>query len=218
MILLIQFLLIITSIDFINPQLSDLITYNLRHSNQTSHPSYKRDDHHDFPEYSFCGDKNKMCFGLSRIKSGDCISKSNCLVLVTMEPVGSDGFEMAVRFNVYGYAFEYKAVYEKWIGVALSHDNLMGEDIVVECLSSEGSIRVSYNKPFHQNQVDGVRSNGIDLKGNRIYDNGKLHCSWIWEQKSRVIVDKKTYFYDFSEYKYHILVARGSLIRGTSSN
>ncbi|BFY99947.1 hypothetical protein BsWGS_02987 [Bradybaena similaris] len=98
---------------------------------------------------------------------------------------------------------------DKWIALALSHDALMGDDSVMECVMENGNVLVktSYNKGKFNEYPDDKTAGLSDYQGS--VKDGVLACRF--RRKIQYPVEPRVF--DLSQ-NYYIMVATGEAVSG----
>ena len=151
--------------------------------------------------YTNCKEKGKaLCLGFP----DNCIESENCDIVMAVVNTGYGMSEGTVSFQLIGKPDGDSG----WIAGALSEDDQMGNDSVVECLllsNSKTILRNSWNEGY-SNQVIGDVT-GIVQNGPVIFDKGLLNCKWTRVQNTKV----KDMAFDLKNKKYYFLLAKGPI-------
>ena len=153
--------------------------------------------------YASCkNSETTLCFGLPNEK---CIESENCDLALAITKSGYGMSGGTVSFQLIGKP---DVKDSGWIASALSEDNQMGDDSVVECLLLSNSttlLRNSWNEGY-TNEVIGDLPGIVEL-GPVVYDSGLLNCKWSRAEVTKV----KTVTFDLNTKKYYILLAKGQI-------
>lgn len=150
------------------------------------------------PFYKGCGD-TKSCFGFPT----NCVNQQNCRAAVSTKVLGERYF---FEMKTFGGPAAY-------VASALSLDDKMGNDSVIECVPEGGSVRAysswTYREPNFGVTRENVPQNIYKLiEGS--YDNGQIYCRVERDAVSTVNGIK----FDLIKQKYNVLVASGTANKG----
>lgn len=177
-------------------------------------PSHSTRDLIYYLDYNVCS--RKLCFGLPH----GCLRRRNCIMLLTAGFVpytdSTVEFEIiadhktamsskrAVAFGSTSPIISTSAYYS----MALSHDKIMGNDSVTDCILSNGRPQImnSINVGKSNEELSESEFHGVTLM-NATYHNGILFCKW---RKRRRFTLRGTR-YNLRDDKYHIMLAFGRL-------
>ncbi|XP_055318321.1 putative ferric-chelate reductase 1 homolog isoform X3 [Sitodiplosis mosellana] len=153
------------------------------------------------PIYEGCGE-TKSCFGFP----DGCVDSKSCQTVATSIVRGER------------YEFEIKSSPRDnpaYVAVALSNDDKMGDDSVMECVPEAGQIRAytSWTMPRPNLGVtrQGVPQNMIRLL-DASYVDGVIYCRILREPRTNILGNN----FDLINNKYHLLVASGSSLKPNS--
>lgn len=146
------------------------------------------------PFYKGCGD-TKSCFGFP----ANCVDQQNCRAVVSTKVLGERYF---FEMKTFGGPAAY-------VASALSMDDKMGNDSVIECVPEGGSVRAysswTYREPNFGVTRENVPQNIYKLiEGS--YNNGQIYCRVERDAVSTVNGVR----FDLIKQKYNVLVASGS--------
>lgn len=152
------------------------------------------------PFYDQCGD-TKSCFGFP----DGCVEQKNCKAAVATIVIGE-------RYLFEMKAFDQNAAY---VASALSMDNKMGDDSVMECVPERGQgIKAyaswTYSSPKYGVTRENVPQNIVRLVDSS-YTNNQIYCRVERDTVSTVRGNN----YDLVRNKYNVLVASGSSNKGS---
>ncbi|XP_075679707.1 putative ferric-chelate reductase 1 homolog isoform X2 [Dermatophagoides pteronyssinus] len=177
-------------------------------------PSHSTHDLIYYLDYNVCS--RKLCFGLPH----GCLRRRNCIILMTagfvlytdsvveFEIIADHKSAMtskrAVTFGSTSPIMSTSAYYS----MALSHDKIMGNDSVTDCILSNGRPQIlnSINVGKSNEELSESEFHGVTVM-NATYNNGILFCKW---RKRRRFTLRGTR-YDLRDDKYHIMLAFGRL-------
>lgn len=146
------------------------------------------------PFYEDCGN-TKSCFGFPT----NCIDQQNCRAAVATKVLGERYF---FEMKTFGGPAAY-------VASALSMDDKMGNDSVIECVPEGGSVR-AYSSWTFRNPNFGVTRDEVPQNIYKLiegsYNNGQIYCRVERDAVSQV----KGVTFDLIKQKYNVLVASGT--------
>lgn len=143
--------------------------------------------------YSECG-TIRSCMGYP---SG-CVTKKNCLNLLTFSPA-ADGTE--VNFELIS-----KVPMNSYVAMALSTDQNMGDDSVIQCFSTSNvQMSASTNKGYSNIKADGNPQHFTPIRTSFV--DGVLNCSFSRRMETTV----GGIMTDMKNNEYHLLLVSGPL-------
>jgi len=141
----------------------------------------------------------KACFGYP----DGCVEDGRCEMIVTYEPAGD-----------LGYLFHMKGRSSGYVSIALSRDQIMGDDLTTNCVvSSNGAVDINtgYNYGHSGNKIikrGGNRTHPVDGITERIENSRK--DGWIsckWKRSAEMMIESEAW--SLGEDRYHLMLARG---------
>ncbi|CAG2103861.1 unnamed protein product [Medioppia subpectinata] len=160
--------------------------------------------------YNTCN--GKLCLG----HPNGCIATKTCDQLLAITNSGYGLSDGKVAFHMIGKASNDDSAATGWIATALSLDNLMGNDAVVECLvlaDGKTILRNSWNTNPGKDLTNEIIGNvmGVETTGDVVYDGGLINCKWT--RAANTVVRDKTF--DLSQ-SFYVLLAKGKLTDTTT--
>lgn len=153
------------------------------------------------PDYLPCKNKSEFCIGLP----SNCIETENCAVLFK-----STSTYQANQFQFELIGYDISATEGKYVAVALSDDQNMGDDLVFSCLKLKNDQRVKFEVSENIGNINRV----LPFKAwtevtpvSYMMNNGKISCKW--EIRYDTQINNKHYNF-YNDY-YYILLAKGNL-------
>ncbi|XP_031639436.1 putative ferric-chelate reductase 1 homolog isoform X2 [Contarinia nasturtii] len=153
------------------------------------------------PIYEGCG-QTKICFGFP----DGCVNSKSCRTIATSIVRGER------------YEFEIKSAPGEnpaYVAVALSSDDKMGDDSVMECVPEAGQIRAYASWTLPRPNL-GVTRQGIPQKFIRLLDasyiDGVIYCRISRDARSTIYGKE----FNLINTQYHLLVASGSSLKQNS--
>ncbi|XP_075215602.1 putative ferric-chelate reductase 1 homolog [Lycorma delicatula] len=148
--------------------------------------------------YSGCG-KTKNCLGLPE----GCISVRNCTTAVSVRPLGLK------------YQFDMIAKQSEYVAFALSDDQLMGADNVVECIH-DGANGVKAYRSWNvanakKNMREYYEQTGFSLVTGS-YADGYIYCRILHDSLNTL----NDITFDLENNPYYLLLAAGSSLKPNS--
>ena len=131
-----------------------------------------------------------------------CTASQNCDLLLTITSNGKTGG--TVDFQLIGTPQENT---NGWISVALSLDNKMGSDSVVECLAlknGNNEVTSSWNDGHKNIPIGDIEGITADTFVNA---DGLLNCKWSRTIKTTV----HNTIFDLNTTEYYLLLAKGAV-------
>lgn len=148
--------------------------------------------------YEGCGKSSKTCLGIPE----NCVPQRSCHAVTTLTLVDEKYiFEMQTGYN-----------YPHFIATALSWDDQMGDDAVMECVRENGTIQMYASwttvRPYNATRIppDHLRL----LNSSRI--DGTIYCKIEHEPVIRV----RGRTFDLTNGKHYLLLAAGHGLRNDS--
>nr|XP_027199539.1 putative ferric-chelate reductase 1 homolog [Dermatophagoides pteronyssinus] len=156
-------------------------------------------------DYDQCS--NRLCIGLANNNDNDdnsnCVGSKSCRALMSVwkNENGENDFSIQAKQSTMANLY---------YSMALSDDNRMGNDFVVDCLvNSNGHVMVDLSQNFGKSNEQLSRKEKMDIlqEQNGQFIDGIVRCNWRFVPRKFRVGNND---YDISKRSYHIFLASGS--------
>ncbi|KAH9497070.1 DOMON domain-containing protein frrs1L, variant 2 [Dermatophagoides farinae] len=152
---------------------------------------------------------NRLCIGLANNDdddNGNCIGSKSCRALMSVwkNENGENNFSLQAKPSK-----QSSSMANSYYSMALSDDNRMGNDFVVDCLvNSNGRVMVDLSHNIGKSNEPLSKRERMDILQEQTgqFIDGIVHCKWRLKRQFRI--GNKDY--DISKRSYHIFLATGS--------